>query len=211
MAMRSLVPTPSVAATSPAVLIAMLASATERIRLGTGVTVLSSDDPIRVYERFATLNAVSGGRAEVILGRGSFTESFPLFGYDLADYDDLFAEKLDLLLQLRDECLQPRLVHAGRQQQVHINLGLQQARLFNDAVGVTGVALTKLDGSPLGDGTFRLCTSNYRATGTGGYEILRKCPVLWRGGVEMPDLTARYIQTHSPVSVLKNAEMRVIW
>ena len=64
---------------------------------------------------------------------------------------------------------------------------------------------------PVGDGTFRLCTSNYRATGTGGYEILRKCPVLWRGGVEMPDLTARYIHTHSPVSVLKIAEMRVIW
>ena len=78
-------------------------------------------------------------------------------------------------------------------------------------VGSRVVRLTKLDGSPLGDGTFRLCTSNYRATGTGDYEILRKCPVLWRGGVEMPDLTARYIQMHSPVSALKNADMRAIW
>ena len=78
-------------------------------------------------------------------------------------------------------------------------------------VGSRVVRLAKLDGSPLGGGTFRLCTSNYRATGTGGYEILRECPVLWRGGVEMPDLTARYIQTHSPVPQLHNAEMRVIW
>ena len=78
-------------------------------------------------------------------------------------------------------------------------------------VGSRVVRLAKLDGSPLGGGTFRLCTSNYRATGTGGYDVLRKCPVLWRGGVEMPDLTARYIQTHSPVPQLHNAEMRVIW
>ncbi|MCW2492444.1 MAG: putative luciferase-like monooxygenase, partial [Frankiales bacterium] len=82
------------AVTAPEVVLAAIASRTERIKLGTAVTVLSSDDPIRVYERFATLDALSNGRAEVTLGRGSFTESFPLFGYDLADYEVLFSEKL---------------------------------------------------------------------------------------------------------------------
>ncbi|MBC6450971.1 LLM class flavin-dependent oxidoreductase [Actinokineospora xionganensis] len=91
------------AVSSPDVVLAAIAGQTDRIRLGTGVTVLSSDDPVRVYERFATLDAVSRGRAEVTLGRGSFTESFPLFGHSLADYDVLFAEKLDLFTHLQDE------------------------------------------------------------------------------------------------------------
>jgi len=88
---------------APDVVLAAIAGQTERIRLGTGVTVLSSDDPVRVFQRFATLDAVSNGRAEVQLGRGSFTESFPLFGYDLDDYDVLFAEKLDLFTKLQEE------------------------------------------------------------------------------------------------------------
>ncbi|MFZ4843110.1 MULTISPECIES: LLM class flavin-dependent oxidoreductase [Mycetocola] len=88
---------------APDMILASLAGQTSRIKLGTAVTVLSSDDPIRVYERFATLDALSNGRAEVILGRGSFTESFPLFGYDLADYETLFSEKLDLFATLRSE------------------------------------------------------------------------------------------------------------
>jgi probable LLM family oxidoreductase len=88
------------AISSPEVLLAAIASRTKRIRLGSAVTVLSSDDPIRVFQRFATLDAVSGGRAEVILGRGSFTESFPLFGYELHDYERLFEEKLDLFAAL---------------------------------------------------------------------------------------------------------------
>ncbi|QIM15837.1 LLM class flavin-dependent oxidoreductase [Leucobacter insecticola] len=91
------------ALSSPEIALAAIAGKTERILLGTGVTVLSSDDPVRVYERFATLDAVSNGRAEVILGRGSFTESFPLFGYDLQDYDALFSEKLELFTRLRSE------------------------------------------------------------------------------------------------------------
>src|SRR4051794_18588917 len=82
------------------VVLAVIAGRTSKIHLGSAVTVLSSDDPIRVYERYATLNAVSGGRAEVILGRGSSVESFPLFGYDLADYEVLFEEKTDLFAQL---------------------------------------------------------------------------------------------------------------
>lgn len=87
---------------APSVLLAAAAQATERIRLTSAVTVLSSDDPVRVYEQFATLDLISGGRAEVFAGRGSYTESFPLFGYSLADYDQLFEDKLDLLLAIRD-------------------------------------------------------------------------------------------------------------
>lgn len=88
---------------APPVVLAAAAEATERIRLTSSVTVLSSDDPVRVWEQFATLDQLSGGRAEIIAGRGSYTESFPLFGYDLQDYADLFREKLDLLLQIREQ------------------------------------------------------------------------------------------------------------
>lgn len=88
-------------ASAPQVLLAAAATTTERIRLTSAVTVLSSDDPVRVYEQFATLDQASGGRAEVMAGRGSYTESFPLFGYSLEDYDTLFEEKLDLLLRIR--------------------------------------------------------------------------------------------------------------
>ena len=91
------------AISAPDVVLAAIAGQTQRIRLGTGVTVLSSDDPIRVYQRFATLDAISRGRAEVQLGRGSFVESFGLFGYSLEDYDTLFAEKLDLFSHLQHE------------------------------------------------------------------------------------------------------------
>lgn len=88
------------AISAPEVVLAAIASRTTRIHLGTAVTVLSSDDPVRVFERFSTVDAVSQGRAEVILGRGSFTESFPLFGLDLKDYERLFEEKLDLFAQI---------------------------------------------------------------------------------------------------------------
>src|SRR5271156_6106884 len=88
------------AISAPEVVLAAIAGRTKRIRLGSAVTVLSSDDPIRVFQRFATLDAASGGRAEVILGRGSFTESFPLFGYELSQYETLFEEKLDLFAEL---------------------------------------------------------------------------------------------------------------
>jgi probable LLM family oxidoreductase len=91
------------AISSPDVVLATIAGRTERIRLGTSVTVLSSDDPVRVFERFSTLDALSRGRAEVTLGRGSFTESFPLFGLRLEDYEVLFAEKLDLFAALLQE------------------------------------------------------------------------------------------------------------
>ncbi|MEE8601409.1 LLM class flavin-dependent oxidoreductase [Euzebya tangerina] len=91
------------AVSAPEVVLAAIAARTEQIRLGSAVTVLSSDDPVRVFQRFSTLDAISGGRAEVILGRGSFTESFPLFGYELEQYNVLFEEKLDLFRRLLDE------------------------------------------------------------------------------------------------------------
>lgn len=91
------------AASAPAVVLAAIAARTRRIQLTSAVTVLSSADPVRAYQEFATLDALSDGRAELMAGRGSFTESFPLFGYDLADYDELFEEKLGLLLRLREE------------------------------------------------------------------------------------------------------------
>ena len=91
------------AVSAPDVVLAGLATRTERIKLGSAVTVLSSDDPIRVFERFSTIDALSNGRAEVVLGRGSFTESFPLFGYDLRDYETLFSEKLDLFAKVLEE------------------------------------------------------------------------------------------------------------
>jgi probable LLM family oxidoreductase len=96
---------------TPATILAAAARTTERIRLTSAVTVISSDDPVRVFQDFATLDLLTGGRAEIMVGRGSFIESFPLFGYDLQDYDQLFDEKLRLLLQLRDG---PRVSWAGR-------------------------------------------------------------------------------------------------
>lgn len=90
-------------ASAPAVLLAAAAARTQQIRLTSAVTVLSSDDPVRVFQDFATLDLLSNGRAEIIVGRGSFIESYPLFGYDTALYDELFSEKLDLLLHLREE------------------------------------------------------------------------------------------------------------
>jgi probable LLM family oxidoreductase len=102
---------PDYAVSAPAVALAAGAARTKDIRLTSAVTVLSSDDPVRVFEEFATLDLLSGGRAEIMAGRGSFIESFPLFGYDLNDYDELFAEKLELLLKLRES---ERVTWSGR-------------------------------------------------------------------------------------------------
>lgn len=93
------------AASAPHMILASAASITHHIKLGSAVTVLSSEDPVRVYQNFATLNALSKGRAELMVGRGSFIESFPLFGYNLYDYDELFSEKLELLVNIRDHAI----------------------------------------------------------------------------------------------------------
>jgi probable LLM family oxidoreductase len=114
------------AISSPEVVLAAIGARTNRIKLGSAVTVLSSDDPVRVFQRFSTLNAISNGRAEVVLGRGSFTESFPLFGQNLEDYDLLFEEKLDLFVRLLRE---PEVTWSGEtraplnQQKVYPTLG----------------------------------------------------------------------------------------
>jgi probable LLM family oxidoreductase len=93
---------PDFSVSAPAVVLAAAAARTERIRLTSAVSVISSDDPVRVFQDFATLDLISSGRAEIMAGRGSFIESFPLFGFDLDDYDELFAEKLELLLAVRE-------------------------------------------------------------------------------------------------------------
>ncbi len=94
---------PDYAVSSPAVILGAAAAVTKSIKLSSAVTVLSSDDPVRVFQDFATVDQLSGGRAEIMAGRGSFIESFPLFGYDLRDYDELFTEKLELLLKINKE------------------------------------------------------------------------------------------------------------
>jgi probable LLM family oxidoreductase len=112
---------PDFAVSSPAVVLAAAASRTQRIRLTSAVSVLSSDDPVRVFQDFTTLDLLSGGRAEIMAGRGSFIESFPLFGYDLDDYDALFSEKLDLLLRLRAS---ERVTWSGRHRPALDDLGV---------------------------------------------------------------------------------------
>ena len=102
---------PDFAVSAPAVVLAAAAERTRRIRLTPAVSVLSSDDPVRVFQQYATVDLLSGGRAEIMVGRGSFIESFPLFGYDLSLYDELFAEKLDLLLKIRES---ERVTWSGR-------------------------------------------------------------------------------------------------
>jgi alkanesulfonate monooxygenase SsuD/methylene tetrahydromethanopterin reductase-like flavin-dependent oxidoreductase (luciferase family) len=104
---------PDYAVSAPSVILGAAAVMTKNIRLTSAVTVLSSDDPVRVFQQFAEVDLLSGGRAEIMAGRGSFIESFPLFGYDLQDYDELFTEKLDLLLALRKQGIPPSCTNAN--------------------------------------------------------------------------------------------------
>jgi len=106
---------------SPAVVLAAAAKGTERIRLSSAVSVISSDDPVRVFQDFSTIDLISDGRAEIMAGKGGFTESFPLFGYDLAEHDDLFAEKLELLLRVRDS---EKVTWSGRHRAAIDDLGV---------------------------------------------------------------------------------------
>ena len=126
------------AVSAPEVVLAAIAARTRRIRLGSAVTVLSSDDPIRVFQRFSTVDALSGGRAEVIVGRGSFTESFPLFGYDLSLYEELFEQKLDLFVAL---LRQEKVTWSGRLRPPlttvrfpHYQLGTEAAQLLLERI-----------------------------------------------------------------------------
>lgn len=116
------------ASSAPAVILAAAASVTKRIRLTSAVTVLSSDDPVRVFQQFATLDALSNGRAEIMAGRGSFIESFPLFGYSLDDYNELFDEKLDLLLKIREA---EKVTWTGKHRPSIDNLGIYPRPIQN--------------------------------------------------------------------------------
>ena len=126
------------AASSPAVILAAGASVTSTIQLGSAVSVLSSDDPVRLYQQFATLQALSNGRAELCAGRGSFIESFPLFGYDLHDYDELYDEKLRLLVSIRnDEITSHQGTHRPSYNQIGIYPRNEQPFRLGVAVGGT--------------------------------------------------------------------------
>ncbi|MCB0023333.1 MAG: LLM class flavin-dependent oxidoreductase [Caldilinea sp.] len=136
---------PDFVSSAPAVILAAAAVRTQRIRLSSAVTVLSSDDPVRVFQEFATLDLLSGGRAEIMAGRGSFIESFPLFGYDLADYDELFAEKLELLLKLRES---ERVTWSGKHRAALDDLGIYPRPVQNPlpvwiAVGGTPASVAR--------------------------------------------------------------------
>lgn len=119
---------PEYTVSTPATVLAAAAERTTQIRLTSAVTVLSSDDPVRVFQEFATLDLLSGGRAEIMVGRGSFIESFPLFGYSLRDYDELFAEKLELLLKLRES---DRVTWSGKHRPPLNDLGIYPRPLQN--------------------------------------------------------------------------------
>src|SRR4051812_48342995 len=120
---------PEFAVSSPAVALGAAAVRTKQIRLTSAVTVLSSDDPVRVFQDFATIDLLSKGRAEIMAGRGSFIESFPLFGYDLGDYDELFAENLELLLALRES---ERVTWSGKHRPPLANLGVYPRPVQNE-------------------------------------------------------------------------------
>jgi len=176
---------PDFVVSAPAVVLAAAAARTRRIRLTSTVTVLSSDDPVHVFQDFATLDLLSGGRAELMAGRGSFIESFPLFGYDLDDYDTLFVEKLELLLKLRES---ERVSWAGKHRAPIHNLGVYPRPLQDPlpvwiAVGGTPqsvvragtlglpLALAIIGGSP---DRFVPCVDLYReAAGAAGHEPAR--------------------------------------
>jgi probable LLM family oxidoreductase len=140
---------PDYVASAPAIVLAAAATRTRRIRLTSAVPVLSSDDPVRVFQDFATLDLISGGRAEIMAGRGSFIESFPLFGFDLGDYDALFAEKLDLLLKLRDS---ERVTWSGRHRAPLDNLGVypRPARKIPVWIAVGGTPRSVVRAASLG-------------------------------------------------------------
>lgn len=171
------------AASAPAVVLAAAATQTKRIRLTSAVTVLSSDDPVRVYEEFATLDGLSDGRAEIMAGRGSFIESFPLFGYDLKDYDELYEEKLDLLLNIQANEIvtsegkhRPSIDRRGiypRPVQTHIPIWLASGGTPQSAVraGQLGLPLVLaiIGGSPL---YFkRIVDLYYRAGREAGHDV----------------------------------------
>jgi probable LLM family oxidoreductase len=166
---------PDFAASAPAIVLAAAAGKTSRIRLFPAVSILSTDDPVRVFQQYATLDLISGGRVELLVGRGSFIESFPLFGYRLEDYDELFAEKLDLLIKIRDEegpiewsgRFRPPIMGQGiyprpeRPLPIRIAVGGTPASVVRAASKGLGLSLAIIGGAP---DRFRAFTDLYRKT-----------------------------------------------
>ncbi|MCI0426375.1 MAG: LLM class flavin-dependent oxidoreductase [Actinobacteria bacterium] len=165
---------PDFASSSPAVVLAAAAGRTTRIRLFPAVSILSTDDPVRVYQQYVTLDLVSSGRAELLVGRGSFIESFPLFGFSLSDYDDIFAEKLDLLVRLRDTEIvewsgrfRPPIQGQGvyprpeRRLPIRVAVGGTPASVVRAAKSGLELALAIIGGSP---DRFTILTDLYRKT-----------------------------------------------
>jgi len=194
------------AISAPEIVLAAIAGRTRRIRLGTAVTVLSTDDPVRAFQRFSTLNAVSGGRAEAILGRGSFTESYRLFGFDMNEYDQLFEERLDLFAQLVRE---KRVTWSGR----------TRAPLQNEAVvpplGPEGLTTwVGVGGSP--ESVLRVVRHDLRLMlAIIGGDPLRFRPFvdLYHRAIRQTGQEARPIGIHSPgfVAETDEAAREAVW
>lgn len=201
---------PDYAVSSPAVALAAAAERTKNIRLTSAVTVLSSDDPVRVFQDFATLDLLSGGRAEIMAGRGSFIESFPLFGYDLGDYDELFAEKLDLLLKLRES---ERVTWSGRHRAPLDDIGVYPRPLQDPlpvwiAVGGTpqSVARAALLGLPLAIAIiggqpehFVPLTRLYRETASRAGHDLARLPISINSHAYVAETSQRASDEYFPV------------
>lgn len=173
---------PDFASSAPAVTLAAAAGRTSRIRLFPAVSILSTDDPVRVYQQYATLDLVSSGRAELLVGRGSFIESFPLFGFNLEDYDDLFSEKLDLLLQIRDSDgpvdwsgsfrppIQGQAIYPGTERQlpIRVAVGGSPQSIVRAATRGLPVALAIIGGPPQRFATF--ADLHRKTLGESGYD-----------------------------------------
>lgn len=190
------------ALSSPEVVLGAIAGRTEKLRLGTAVTVLSTDDPVRLFQRFSTLNAVSNGRAEVILGRGSFTESYPLFGYDMQSYEVLFEEKLDLFARLvRD----PKVTWSGQTRSALKDQAVYPPLDANGLITWVGVG-----GSP--ESVVRVVRQDLRLMlAIIGGDARRFVPYvdLYHRAVEQMGRTIRPIGVHSPGHVSDTDESAV--
>ncbi len=226
---------PDFASSAPAVVLASVAGRTSRIRLFPAVAVLSTDDPVRVYQQYVTLDLLSGGRAELLVGRGSFTESFPLFGYSLSDYDELFVEKLDLLLLLaREEVVtwsgrfRPPIEARGvyprpeRPLPIRVGVGGTPQSIVRAATRGLDVALAIIGGNPE---RFRVLTGLYRRSLVGsGFDPEGRSPAgprpRLRGGerragcrgvlrllrlCDGPNRAGAGLATHDPESIRSDA------
>src|SRR4029079_1250782 len=200
---------PDYVVSAPAVVLGAAAARTRRIRLTSAVTVLSSDDPVRVFQDFATIDLISGGRAEIMAGRGSFIESYPLFGYDLDNYDELFSEKLQMLLKIRDET---SLSWDRRLTQSVDNLGVYPRPIQNPlpvwiAVGGTPQSVVRAGtlGLPLalaiiGGGPARCVVSVWRSVAGSGRDCFR-----WWSSIANPPAGPDTIQRSSSSASTRTA------